>query len=69
MTSWAIRDIAKLDEEEKILIRKSWNELMQDVENNALEIFKMIFEQAPETKEVSTPEHNCWRWSRSENIQ
>lgn len=54
MTSWAIRDIAKLNEQEKVLIRKSWNKLMRDVENNALEIFKMIFERAPEAKEVST---------------
>ncbi|VDN33520.1 unnamed protein product [Gongylonema pulchrum] len=45
------RDLAKLDEHEKTMIRRSWNELMRDVEKSALEIFQMIFERAPEAKE------------------
>ncbi|VDN33717.1 unnamed protein product [Gongylonema pulchrum] len=46
------RDLAKLDEHEKMMIRRSWNELMRDVEKSALEIFQMIFERAPEAKEL-----------------
>lgn len=52
MSSSSNRDFKSLTDDEKNLIRKSWNLLAEDMEPIAVDIFEAIFDRLPESKEV-----------------